>query len=76
MSQFPIGSLCLISANLAVQEDDTPLTQSIKTSFLDYPRKKFADPATDTLLDMASLVDPWFWMKSSQIYTGDGGREI
>lgn len=48
------------SSILAVQEDDTPLTQSIKGSILDYLREKFADPATDALLDMASLVDPRF----------------
>lgn len=48
------------STILAVQEDDTPLAQSIKTSILDYLRKKFDDPTMDTLLDMASLVDPRF----------------
>lgn len=63
------------SSILAIQEDDTVQTQSIKVSILDYPREKFADPATNDLLDMASLVDPRFktqtprkkrWRKSRQ----------
>lgn len=45
---------------LAHQEDDSPLTQSIKASILDYLREKYSDPSTDDLLDMASLVDPRF----------------
>ncbi|KAK1900649.1 Zinc finger BED domain containing protein 4 [Dissostichus eleginoides] len=43
---------------LAIQDDDTALTQSIKVSILDYLREKFDDPATNDLLDMAGLVDP------------------
>lgn len=45
---------------LAHQEDDSPLTQSIKASILDYLREKYSDPSTDNLLDMAGLVDPRF----------------
>lgn len=41
------------SSVLAIQKDDTSLTQSIKVSFLDYLREKFADPATNALLDIA-----------------------
>ena len=48
------------SSILAVQEDDTPLTKSIKVSILDYLKEKFADPETNKLLDMASLMDPRF----------------
>lgn len=48
------------SSILAIQEDDTALTQSIKVSILDYLREKFDDPATNDLLDMAGLVDPRF----------------
>ena len=48
------------SSLLAIQEDDTALTQSIKVSILDYLREKFDDPATNDLLDMAGLVDPRF----------------
>ncbi|KAK1906977.1 Zinc finger BED domain containing protein 4, partial [Dissostichus eleginoides] len=45
---------------LAIQDDDTALTQSIKVSILDYLREKFDDTATNDLLDMAGLVDPRF----------------
>ena len=48
------------SSILAVQEDDTPLTKSIKVTILDYLKEKFADPETNKLLDMASLMDPRF----------------
>ncbi|KAJ4941983.1 hypothetical protein JOQ06_011854 [Pogonophryne albipinna] len=48
------------SSILAIQDDDTALTQSIKVSILDYLREKFDDPATNDLLDMAGLVDPRF----------------
>ena len=48
------------SSILAVQEDDTPLTKSIKVSILDNLKEKFADPETNKLLDMASLMDPRF----------------
>ena len=48
------------SSILAVQEDDTPLTKSIKVSILGYLKEKFADPETNKLLDMASLMDPRF----------------
>ncbi|XP_061571822.1 E3 SUMO-protein ligase ZBED1-like [Cololabis saira] len=48
------------SSLLASQEDDTPLTQSIKASILDYMREKYSDPSTNNLLDMAGLVDPRF----------------
>lgn len=46
------------SSLLAGQENDTPLTQSIKVSILDYLREKYSDPSTNDLLDMAGLVDP------------------
>ncbi|XP_049908073.1 E3 SUMO-protein ligase ZBED1-like isoform X3 [Epinephelus moara] len=48
------------SSLLAHQEDDTPLTQSIKASILDYLSEKYSDPSTNDLLDMAGLVDPRF----------------
>lgn len=48
------------SSLLARQENDTPLTQSIKASILDYLREKYSDPSTNDLLDMAGLVDPRF----------------
>lgn len=48
------------SSILAIQEDDTALTQSIKISILDYLREKSSYLATNNLLDMALLVDPRF----------------
>ncbi|XP_078019841.1 E3 SUMO-protein ligase ZBED1-like [Epinephelus lanceolatus] len=48
------------SSILAHQQDDTPLTQSVKVSILDYLREKYSDPSTNNLLDMAGLVDPRF----------------
>lgn len=40
------------SSLLARQEDDTPLTQAIKASILDYLREKYSDPSTNDMLDM------------------------
>lgn len=45
---------------LAPEEEDTDLTKAIKTEVLDYLNAKYSDPSTDSLLDMASLVDPRF----------------
>lgn len=74
------------SSILAIQEDATALTQSIKVSILDYLTEKFADPATSDLLDMALLVDPRFkttyctlqkkrWRKV-QSHIRDGGNAV
>ena len=46
-----------------VQEDDSELTKSIKTRILEYLNEKYADPVTQELLDMASLLDPRFKTK-------------
>eukprot|EP00064_Thunnus_orientalis_P000670 superscaffoldBa00000037_g671 len=42
------------------EEDDTPLTLTIKEGILNYLNEKYDDRTTEELLDMASLVDPWF----------------
>ncbi|XP_078017006.1 E3 SUMO-protein ligase ZBED1-like [Epinephelus lanceolatus] len=42
------------------QDDDTPLTTTIKESILTYLNEKCDDQTTEELLDMASLVDPRF----------------
>lgn len=41
-------------------EGETELTQKIKSSILEYLNSRYSDPATDDLLDMASLMDPRF----------------
>ena len=48
---------------LAVQEDDTDLTKSIKKKILDYLNDKYDDAETQELLDMASALDPRFKLK-------------
>lgn len=46
---------------LAPGDDDTEeLTKHMKRAILQYLNEKYADPATDDVLDMASLVDPRF----------------
>ncbi|XP_048092031.1 B-cell scaffold protein with ankyrin repeats-like [Alosa alosa] len=45
---------------LSSAEDDTELTKHMKRTVLQYLNEKYSDPATDDLLDMASLVDPRF----------------
>lgn len=41
-------------------QDDTDLTKNMKRAILQYLNEKYSDPATDDLLDMASLLDPRF----------------
>ena len=48
---------------LAVQEDETDLTKSMKNKIVDYLNDKFNDTATQELLDMASALDPRFKLK-------------
>ena len=45
---------------LKPQDDDTPLTTTIKEGILNYLNEKYDDQTTEELLDMASLVDPQF----------------
>lgn len=45
---------------LTVNELDTQLTKDFKTKIMAYLDEKYADQATDDLLDMATLVDPRF----------------
>ena len=53
--------LHLLANNLLKpEEDDTELTNKIKTTICQYLNDKYQDPDTDALLDMASLVDPRF----------------
>ncbi len=53
--------LYLLKVNiLSLNDDDTELTKTMKTTILSYLTDKYQDPATDGLLDMASLVDPRF----------------
>ncbi|XP_057216122.1 E3 SUMO-protein ligase ZBED1-like [Triplophysa rosa] len=53
--------LHLLKVNiLSLNDEDTELTKTMKTSILAYLTDKYQDPTTDDLLDMASLVDPRF----------------
>lgn len=53
--------LNLLKMNLLkLNDEDSELTQTMKTTVLDYLTEKYQDPKTDALLDMASLVDPRF----------------
>ena len=55
---------------LKPQDDDTPLTKDIKTNILQYLNEKYAEPFTQDLLDMASLLDPRFkmtYMKAERV---------
>lgn len=45
---------------LACEEGDSDLCKSIKTNIAEYLNRKFSDPDTTDLLDMASFVDPRF----------------
>lgn len=45
---------------LKLNDDDSELTQTMKTTVLDYLTEKYQDPKTGALLDIASLVDPRF----------------
>lgn len=45
---------------LACEEGDSELCKSIKTSIVEYLNRKYSDPATTDLLEMASFVDPRF----------------
>ena len=45
---------------LEVNEGDTQLTKEMKTKIMAYLDEKYADPDTDDLLDMATLMDPRF----------------
>ncbi|XP_019733295.1 zinc finger BED domain-containing protein 1-like isoform X3 [Hippocampus comes] len=45
---------------LKSQDDDSPLTRTIKEGILNYLHDKYADDATEKLLDMAMLLDPRF----------------
>lgn len=45
---------------VAVQEDDLDLTPSIKSKILGYLQKKYSDPNTQELLDIATSLDPRF----------------
>lgn len=51
------------SQHLHVTEVDTPLTKEMKGKIMQYLDEKYADPDTDDMLDMATLVDPRFKME-------------
>ncbi|KAJ8333502.1 hypothetical protein SKAU_G00415100 [Synaphobranchus kaupii] len=55
----PVLHLLKVSI-LHLDDEDTELTKTMKTTILDYLTAKYQDPTTDDLLDMASLVDPRF----------------
>ncbi|XP_062312234.1 E3 SUMO-protein ligase ZBED1-like [Osmerus eperlanus] len=57
---------------LAASDDDTELTTDMKKVILGYLNKKYSDPETVDLLDMASLVDPRFKGK----YIADDHQEF
>lgn len=48
------------SSLLAQQQQDTALTNELRTTILDYLTEKFDDDATNDLLDIAGLLDPRF----------------
>ncbi|XP_052413836.1 E3 SUMO-protein ligase ZBED1-like [Carassius gibelio] len=50
----------LNTQTLAADEEDTELTCSIKTKVLGYMEAKYEDPATQTLLNIATFLDPRF----------------
>jgi len=52
--------LHLFETLMAVQEDDTDLTKSIKSKILQYLEEKYSDPNTQELLDIATTLDPRF----------------
>ncbi|KAK0135459.1 Zinc finger BED domain-containing protein 1 [Merluccius polli] len=53
--------LHLLKVNiLNLNDDNTELTKTMKTTILDYLTAKYQDPTTDDLLDMALHVDPRF----------------
>lgn len=45
---------------LKSEEGETELTKKINSNIVEYLNSRYSDPATDELLDMASLVDPRF----------------
>lgn len=47
---------------LAVENDDTEFTRSLKSKILGYLQEKYSDPKTQDLLDMATALDPRFKM--------------
>lgn len=47
---------------LAIQEDDTDFTKSLKTKILGSLQEKYRDPKTQDLLDIASTLNPRFKM--------------
>ncbi len=47
---------------LAVQDDDTDFTKSVKSNILKYLQEKYGDPRTQDLFDMATALDPRFKM--------------
>lgn len=58
----------LNSRVLAEEEDDVELTKPIKTSILEYLKKKYSDLITEELLDTASFVDPRFKTTYISVY--------
>ena len=56
---------------LAVEDNDTDLSKSIKQTIMGYLNDKYGDSKTQELLDMASAVDPRFKMK----YVAEENRE-
>ena len=57
----PVLHLFEISV-LAVQDDDTQFTKSVKSNILKYLQEKYSDPQTQDLLDMATTLVPRFKM--------------
>ncbi|KAK0131406.1 hypothetical protein N1851_033898 [Merluccius polli] len=47
---------------VAVQEDDSALTRSIKSRTLGYLQQMYSDPNTQELLNIATTLDPRFRM--------------
>lgn len=45
---------------LAVEDEDTDLTKTIKSKILNYINKHYEDETTQELLDIATFLDPRF----------------
>ncbi|KAM3621533.1 uncharacterized protein V6R79_012565 [Siganus canaliculatus] len=50
----------IVDQRLKSQDDDTNLTKKVKVSIPEYLNEKYADPFTEDLFDIGSLLDPRF----------------
>ena len=55
-----MATQCITKCYIQPEEGETELTKQIKSNILNYLKNKYNDPVTQDLLDIASLMDPWF----------------